>query len=437
MGDGLEKLQLWGGIECTVNRVADRYFDQLRLSGHHDRASDLEAIAALGFQVLRYPVLWERSEQRDGRLDFTWADDRLAKLYELGLEPVLGLLHHGSGPAHTSLVSDCFPEKLSAFAKSVARRYPWVSLFTPVNEPLTTARFSGLYGHWYPHGRDDVTFVRALLSQCKGIVLSMDAIRSVNPKARLVQTEDMGYTRATPNLRYQADFENERRWLSLDLLSGAVSKKHPLYAYLLRSGARPEELRFFLEHPCPPDIVGINYYVTSERFLDDRCHLYPPDKLGGNGRHRYADVEAVRACHEGLIGPARILVSAHQRYLRPVVMTEAHLGCSADQQSSWLAYAWNSALEARQRGADVRAITAWALLGAHGWDRLVTGEGGSYEPGAFSVHSGTLEPTPLARFIEQVARGQLPATEPGWWTVPERLIHASPPARPPRDRASA
>ena len=63
MGDGLEKLQLWGGIECTVNRVADRYFDQLKLSGHHDRASDLEAIAALGFQVLRYPVLWERSEQ--------------------------------------------------------------------------------------------------------------------------------------------------------------------------------------------------------------------------------------------------------------------------------------------------------------------------------------------------------------------------------------
>jgi|SRR6478735_985799 len=424
MADGQERLQLWGGIECTVNRVAESYFDQLKFSGHHDRSSDLEAIAALGLRVLRYPVLWERSERSDREFDFGWADERLAKLYELGVEPVLGLVHHGSGPLHTSLVSDCFAEKLAAFAKKVARRYPWVSMFTPVNEPLTTARFSGLYGHWYPHGRSDRTFVRALLTQCKAVALSMEAIRSVNPRALLVQTEDMGYTRSTPNLRYQADFENERRWLSLDLLSGAVSRKHPLHDYLLRSGARPEELRFFLEHPCPPDIIGVNYYVTSERFLDDRYERYSPDKRGGNGRHRYADVEAVRACRDGLIGPARILSAAHQRYLRPVVMTEAHLGCTPNQQASWLAYAWNSALEARRGGADVRAITAWALLGAHGWDRLVTKEGGSYEAGAFSVQNGVLQSTPLADFIKRLASGDLTATERGWWTMPDRLLHA-------------
>lgn len=426
MVDGQGKLQLWGGIECTVNRVAARYFDQLRLSGHHERSSDLEAIAALGFQVLRYPVLWERSERADGRLDFSWADERLAKLYDLRIEPVVGLLHHGSGPLHTSLVSGCFAQKLAAFAKGVARRYPWVTLFTPVNEPLTTARFSGLYGHWYPHGRDDRTFVRALIAQCQGIALSMKAIRSVNPAAKLVQTEDMGYTRSTATLRYQADFENERRWLSFDLLCGEVSKMHPLYRYLLASGATPEELGFFLDHACPPDIVGINYYVTSERFLDDRYHSYPVGTVGGNGRHRYADVEAVRACEDGLIGPARILTSAYRRYRRPVVMTEAHLGCSASQQASWLAYAWNSALDARRQGADVRAITAWALLGSHGWDRLVTEEGGRYEPGAFSVQNGVLQPTPLAQFVEQLSRGELMTTEPGWWTIPGRLI-ASPP----------
>ncbi len=75
-------------------------------------------------------------------------------------------MHHGAGPAHTSLISDCFPEKLAAYAGQVARRYPWVDKYTPVNEPLTTARFSGLYGHWHPHGRDDRTFVRALLTEC-------------------------------------------------------------------------------------------------------------------------------------------------------------------------------------------------------------------------------------------------------------------------------
>ena len=105
-------------------------------------------------------------------------------------------------------------------------------------------------------------------------------------------------------------------------------------------------------------------------------------------------------------------------------MTEAHLGCTPNQQASWLAYAWNSALEARRGGADVRAITAWALLGAHGWDRLVTKEGGSYEAGAFSVQNGVLQSTPLADFIKRLASGDLTATERGWWTMPDRLLHA-------------
>jgi len=416
-----QKLQLWGGIECTVNRVTDSYFDQLRYSGHHDRLSDLDSIAELGIRVLRYPVIWERSEQPDGNLDFSWADERLARLYELRVEPIVGLIHHGSGPLHTSLVSDCFAPKLSRFAGQVARRYPWLDLFTPVNEPLTTARFSGLYGHWHPHARDDRSFVRALLNQCKGIVLAMQAIRRVNPRAKLVQTEDMGFTRATEGLRYQADFENERRWLSLDLLAGTVSPAHPLYGYLIRAGATCDELAFFRDQPCPPDLLGINYYVTSERFLDDRLALYPRDLVGGNGRDRYVDVEAVRVCADGLVGPAAVIAAAHQRFRRPVVVTEAHLGCSTAQQASWVGYIWRAALEARSRGADVRAVTAWALLGAYGWDRLVTAGRGNYEPGALSVESGAPKPTPLAHFLKSLARGELSETEPGWWTLPERL----------------
>jgi dTDP-4-dehydrorhamnose reductase len=431
MGSKREKLQLWGGIECTVNRVEERYFDQLHYSGHHERLSDLDLIAQLGVRVLRYPVIWERSERTEsgGDTDFSWSDERLARLYELGIEPIAGLVHHGSGPSHTSLVSHCFAEKLAAFAEQVARRYPWLAFFTPVNEPLTTARFSGLYGHWHPHGRDDRTFVRALITQCRGIALSMQAIRRVNPNAQLVQTEDMGFTRSTRGLRYQANFENERRWLSLDLLTGRVSRKHPLHGYLLSSGATERELGFFLENPCPPDIVGINYYVTSERFLDDRLHLYPPTMIGGNSFARYVDVEAVRVCAEGLLGPAAILKAAHQRYGRPVVISEAHIGCSVAQQTSWLSYLWRGALEARRRGADVRAVTAWALLGSYGWDRLVTQPGGEYEPGALSLASGTPEPTPLAAFLQQLARGELPDTEPGWWTMPERLSYEPHPSR--------
>src|SRR3712207_7094329 len=46
-------------------------------------------------------------------------------------------------------------------------------------------------------------------------------------------TEDLGRTFATPKLQYQADYENLRRWLSLDLLTGRVDWSHPWYGKLL------------------------------------------------------------------------------------------------------------------------------------------------------------------------------------------------------------
>src|SRR5215207_1436614 len=45
-------LELWGGVECTVNRVGDRYFDQVERTGHASRDSDLDLIAGLGVRTL-------------------------------------------------------------------------------------------------------------------------------------------------------------------------------------------------------------------------------------------------------------------------------------------------------------------------------------------------------------------------------------------------
>ena len=169
--------------------------------------------------------------------------------------------------------------------------------------------------------------------------------------------------------------------------------------------------------------------MTSERFLDSRVELYPDRMAGGNGRHSYVDVEAVRVCADGLLGPAALLTAAHQRYRRPVVVTEAHIGCTPAQQASWLAYVWRSALQARELGADVRAVTGWALLGTFGWDRLVTEGSGTYEAGAFRLAGGSPERTALAHFMQGLARGESHDTEPGWWTQSARLLYAPHEAR--------
>src|SRR5689334_17786688 len=255
-------LELWGGVECTVNRVGDRYFDQVNRTGHAHRLHDLDLFAGLGISALRYPVLWERVVPfNPTQPDWTWSDERLNRLRELGIRPIVGLCHHGSGPRWTGLLESTFPDHLASFARAVAERYPWVDAYTPVNEPLTTARFAALYGHWHPHARNERLMVRALVHQCRAVQLAMREIRRVNPDALLVQTEDLGKTWSTPLLRYQADFENERRWLSLDLLSGRVDRQHDLWTHLWWLGMTHAELDPFLDEPCPPDLIGGNYYV--------------------------------------------------------------------------------------------------------------------------------------------------------------------------------
>ncbi|PSB22536.1 dTDP-4-dehydrorhamnose reductase [filamentous cyanobacterium CCP1] len=421
-------LELWGGIECTVNRVGDEYFDQLEWNGHAARLEDLDRFAMLGIQALRYPILWERIAPNGlEQADWTWADQRLERLRELEIRPIVGLIHHGSGPGYTSLVDPAFPEKLAEFADAVAHRYPWITHYTPVNEPLTTARFSGLYGHWYPHGREDFIFIRALLAQCRAIICSMQAIRQVNATAQLVQTEDLGKTFSTPLLAYQAEFENHRRWLSFDLLCGRVDARHPLWNYLQQAGIESAELEWFLEHPCPPDIVGVNHYITSDRFLDERLEWYPVDTHGGNGKHNYADVAAVRVCVEGKTSPEDLLHETWNRYQLPIAVTEVHLGCTREEQLRWLQEVWDAAQSVRQDGIAVRAVTVWSLLGAYDWNSLVTRSNGFYEPGVFDLRSPTPRSTALAEMIRYLSQNQpyphpLLAV-PGWWQRDDRFLH--------------
>lgn len=421
-------LELWAGAECTVNRVGDKYRDQVEQSGFSSRLDDLDRFASLGVRRIRFPLLWERTAPESPDLpNWQWADTRLGRLRELGIAPIVGLLHHGSGPRYTNLLDAKFPGLFARYALAVAERFPAVDAYTPVNEPLTTARFSGLYGLWYPHRCDDMSFVRALLNQVKATVLAMRAVRSVNPQAQLVQTDDLGHTDSSARLQYQADFDNARRWLAFDLLAGQVDRRHGLWNYLRKSGASEDELLALKDDPCVPDVVGINYYVTSERFLDHRLSLYPPALLGGNGRHRYADIEAVRACGRDIGGFGARLREAWQRYRLPVAITEAHLGSTREEQLRWLHQAWVAAQEVGAEGADVRAVTAWAAFGTVDWNTLVTRESGCYEAGLWDVRAATPRPTAVATLARQLAQDKKPDHPvlggPGWWQRDVRLLY--------------
>jgi dTDP-4-dehydrorhamnose reductase len=102
--------EVWGGIECTINRVRNEYFDQLTYSGHYDRPEDIDRLAELNIKKIRYPILWEKHQpEKDSIPDWTWISGQLEKIRSHKIEVIAGLVHHGSGPAFTRLTDRKFP----------------------------------------------------------------------------------------------------------------------------------------------------------------------------------------------------------------------------------------------------------------------------------------------------------------------------------------
>ena len=66
------KIEVWGGIECTCNRVSDTYFDQLQYTGHYERDEDIDLFANLGISRMRYPILWKIFSQNQIRKLTGW-----------------------------------------------------------------------------------------------------------------------------------------------------------------------------------------------------------------------------------------------------------------------------------------------------------------------------------------------------------------------------
>ncbi|HEV2503758.1 MAG TPA: family 1 glycosylhydrolase [Mesorhizobium sp.] len=414
-----DKIEMWGGVECSHVRIHGAIRDQLEETGHFHRIDDLDLIAGLGIRTLRYPVLWEKIETEPGSFDWSWPDARLRRLQDLGIKPISGLMHHGSGPSWAQVLDPAFPDMFARYAGRVAERYPWIEHYTPVNEPLTTARISGLYGLWHPHGTSEKTCLQLTFALCQATVRAMKAIRDRVPRAKLVQTEDVGRIFSTERLAYQANHENERRWLALDLLAGRVDEQHLFYGRLRRAGIAAEALRALSASPCLPDIVGIDYYLTSDRLLDEQIDRYPGEPIGGNGLDTYVDTAAVRPVGRYDTGLRQRIEETWSRYRLPIAVTEMHNGSTRDEQVRWLVEGWRAAEAAQAEGVDVRAVTAWSLFGAFDWNSMLTARGGYYESGAFDVRGAAPRPTALSHTIARLAANASadhPVLDrPGWW----------------------
>ena len=68
-----------------------------------------------------------------------------------------------------------------------------------------------------------------------------------------------------------------------------MTSKHSWHDILFGAGVSWGEMEALEEGAGRPDILGINHYLTSDRFLDHRCERYPPERCGHNEFMAYAD----------------------------------------------------------------------------------------------------------------------------------------------------
>lgn len=232
---------------------------------------DLDLVHAAGIDTLRYPVPWHRIETKPGTYNWTWMDRATAALQEYGLDPIADLVHHVSIPAwiKRGFANPEYPQFQTDFAQAFAARYPWITKYTPFNEPFVTVLLAGHEGTWYPYGGGPATFVPMLVNVARAICLTVRALKEVNPQIQIIHIDTCESSRAragaSEGVQAFARFCNDRRFLCDDMLLGKLDESHPLFSYVREHGYTDADMEYFTGSPCHFDVRGLDYYAHSER----------------------------------------------------------------------------------------------------------------------------------------------------------------------------
>ena len=149
--------------------------------------------------------------------------------------------------------------------------------------------------------------------------------------------------------------------MTWDLLEGRVDRP----AISSGSGSKraigfADRLRAIADDPCPPDVIGINHYLTSDRYLDHRSRAVSAGRVrGATDAKPMPTSKAIRVPDSptpaGLPG---VLEEAWARYGRTLAVTECHSGCTREEQMRWLARRGGRLWTTCARdGVDVEAVT--------------------------------------------------------------------------------
>ncbi|TFW16590.1 family 1 glycosylhydrolase [Duganella callida] len=334
----------------TINHGRTRVDEMAKCRHYQQWQTDFDLVQDLGIKALRYGPPLHTTWRGPGRYDWDFADATFNDLHRRDMVAIVDLCHFGLPDWLGDFQNPDFAPLFADYARAFAQRYPWLQLYTPVNEMSICALFSALYGWWNEQLRDDRAFVNALKHLVKANVLAMRAILQVQPQALFVQSESSEYFHAVnPAAIGPAETLNARRFLSLDLNYGRRVDS-VMYEYLMDNGMTREEYAFFMHNNLKQHcIMGNDYYQTNE--------------------HHVAQDGNTSACGE-IFGYAVITQQYYERYRLPVMHTETNLcqGAGGEDAVRWLRKEWANVLSVRNSGVPIVGFTWYSLTDQVDWD---------------------------------------------------------------------
>jgi beta-glucosidase/6-phospho-beta-glucosidase/beta-galactosidase len=352
---------LWAaGIENTFvpqTRPGHRALDEFELMGHyHHWREDLALARDLGLQAMRWGPPWYQVEPQPNQFDWSWTDQVIPYMVEdLKILPIVDLMHYGCPYwLKREFANKDYPKYVARYAAAFAERYKGLTQwYTPLNEPIINALMCGMRGLWPPYLKGESGYIRIMLQLAKGIVNTVNAIKSIDPNTVMVHVEATGLTRTVRNdLAALAREEQHRGFLCYDLISGGLTHDHLLFSWLVRNGASPDDLDELTRNRIALDVIGMNFYPQWSTKL-----LYIDKK----GRLAFSETEP-----EGN-GFMELICHYYERYRVPIMITETSAVGSDEVRERWLESSVGMIKTLRQEGVPVIGYTWFPLFTMIDW----------------------------------------------------------------------